>query len=169
MIANPLFVTLQHHVQYSGAGYPQKPGAWDLHRHTRIVSVADVFDAMTTARHYRESPLSPGRALRFIHKMSGTIFDPVVVNAFIRSMGVYPVGTTVRLDTGESAVVVRQNAELHHMHRPFVMLVNGDGPYSEPVDLAARPNDDAPYTRTIVDSTDNTLPASHRASCFITE
>jgi putative nucleotidyltransferase with HDIG domain len=167
MITSPLFVALQHHVQFAGAGYPQKPGAWNLHRHSRIVSVADVFDAMTTARNYRTMPLAPGKALRFIHDMSGTIFDPVVVKAFIRAMGIYPVGSGVELNTGDVAVVVRQNRELHHIHRPYVRLVNGSG--GEPMNLAERENEHAPYRYSIVRAADELVPAAQRASFFITE
>jgi HD-GYP domain-containing protein (c-di-GMP phosphodiesterase class II) len=169
MIASPLFVTLQHHVQVSGNGYPRKPGTWDLHRHTRIVAVADVYDAMTTARSYRNEPLSPGKALRFIHKMSGKIFDPMVVKAFIRAMGLYPVGSAVQLDTGELAVVVRQNPEVHLAHRPAVIRMGPDGPHGEPLDLAVLQADGTRHIAAIVASADNAVPAAHRASCFLEE
>jgi HD-GYP domain-containing protein (c-di-GMP phosphodiesterase class II) len=167
MITAPLFVTLQHHVQVSGNGYPHKPLGWDLHRHTRIVAVADVYDAMTTARSYRREPLAPGKALRFIHKMGGKIFDPIVVKAFIRAIGLYPVGSAVKLDTGELAVVVRQNPDVHHAHRPVVVRIGPDGPEREPLDLAALPAAGARYTCSIVASADDAVTAAHRASCFL--
>jgi len=168
-IVDPLYVTLQHHVQYGGGGYPEKPGKWNLHPHTRIITVADVFDAMTTHRVYRKDPVTPDRALKFIQEMSGRIFDPLVARTFIRAMGVYPVGTVVTLDTGELAVVVRQHREARLLHRPFVALISGEGPPSEPVSLAERPNDHSPYDRSIVQSTYSVLPTSQRARCFITE
>jgi hypothetical protein len=167
MISRPLFVALQHHVQFSGDGYPHKPGGWDLHRHTRIVTVADVYDAMTTARSYRNEPLAPGKALRFLHQMGGKIFDPLVVRAFIRAMGLYPVGSTVQLDTGEYAVVVKQNAEAHHAHRPVVMRIGTDGPDGQPLDLAARHDDGTHYLCSIVATADDMVSAAHRASCFL--
>jgi putative nucleotidyltransferase with HDIG domain len=169
MIASPLFVALQHHVQFSGGGYPLKPGKWELHRHSRIVTVADVFDAMTTARNYREKPMEPARALRFIHKMSGTIFDPIVARAFIRAMGVHPVGSAVELNTGEIAVVVRQNRELAHLHRPVVVVMNEDGTQGEPIDLTSRPDEHSAFPRSIVRPADDRLATSRRASCFISE
>ena len=169
MIASPLFVALQHHVQVSGGGYPRKPSPWDLHRHSRIVTVADVYDAMTTARNYRTQPLSPGKALRFIHQMSGKIFDPVVVKAFIRAMGLYPVGSCVKLDNGSIAVVLRQNPELQMMHRPVVMRIGPDGPHGEPLDLSVRANEQSPYPHAIVATTDDAVAAQHRASCFMNE
>jgi HD-GYP domain-containing protein (c-di-GMP phosphodiesterase class II) len=166
MIASPLFVTLQHHVQVSGSGYPHKPGGWDLHRHTRIVAVADVYDAMTTARSYRREPLTPGKALRFIHKMGGKIFDPIVVKAFIRAMGLYPVGSAVKLDTGECAVVVRQNPDTQLAHRPVVLRIGADGPSGEPVDLAARHESGGGYICSIASTADDTVSPAHRAGCF---
>ncbi len=166
-MTSPLFVALQHHVQFAGAGYPEKPGEWNLHRHSRIVSVADVFDAMTTARNYRATPLSPGKALRFVHSMSGSIFDPVVVKAFIQAMGIHPVGSGVELNTGDVAVVVRQNREMRHIHRPCVMLVNSAS--RDVLNLADRENEQAPYPCSIVRAADDQILASHRASCFISE
>ena len=169
MISSPLFVTLQHHVQFSGAGYPNKPGGWNLHRHARIVTVADVYDAMTTARSYRNEPLAPGKALRFLHQMAGKIFDPVVVRAFIRAMGLYPAGSAVELETGELAVVIRQNPDMQHAHRPVVMAVGPDGPCGEPIDLAALHDDGAHYLHSIVATADEKVSAAHRASCFLAE
>ncbi len=167
MISSPLFVTLQHHVQFSGAGYPEKPGGWNLHRHTRIVTVADVYDAMTTARSYRNEPLAPGKALRFLHQMAGKIFDPAVVRAFIRAMGLYPVGSAVELATGELAVVIRQNPDVHHAHRPVVMRIGPDGPAGDPVDLAALHDDGTHYLGSIVATADERVSDAHRASCFL--
>ena len=167
MIASPLFVTLQHHVQVSGNGYPHKPGGWDLHRHTRIVAVADVYDAMTTARSYRREPLAPGKALRFIHKMGGKIFDPMVVKAFIRAMGLYPVGSAVKLDTGELAVVVRQNPDVHLAHRPVVQRIGPDGAVGQPVDLASQNPAGTGHLCSIVASADDQVSAAHRAGCFL--
>jgi hypothetical protein len=92
-----------------------------------------------------------------------------VVKAFIRAMGVYPVGSTVELNTGEIAVVVRQNRELAHLHRPFVVTVKDGGPQGEPIDLSARPDEQTPYPRSIVRPADDKLPTSHRASCFVGE
>jgi HD-GYP domain-containing protein (c-di-GMP phosphodiesterase class II) len=165
LISSPLYVALQHHVQFGGAGYPEKPGEWTLHRHSRIVAVADVYDAMTTARNYRSRPLSPGKALRFIHKMSGTLFDPVVAKTLIQATGIYPVGSGVELDTGDLAVVVRQNRPLEHLHRPFVMLMNSAA--RDPIDLTDRSRDGR-YRYTIVRSADDLVSAADRAGCFIT-
>ena len=117
-VVDPLFVSLQHHLLFDGRGYPGKPGEWAIHPFVRMVTVANVFDAMTTTRVYRERTMRPDGALQFIARNSGELFDPLVVKVFIRAMGVYPIGTIVKLDTGETAVVVRQNEQCALLHRP---------------------------------------------------
>jgi putative nucleotidyltransferase with HDIG domain len=137
-VADGLFVALQHHVLYDMNGYPQRPGGWNLRLFSRIVTVADYFDAMTTPRVY-QPPFTPDRALRFVMQKSGEFFDPFIAKVFIHAMGMYPIGTVVELDTGERAVVVRQNENKRFIHRPIVMLLGaGNG---EPVDLTEK--DDA--------------------------
>lgn len=121
-VADGLFVALQHHVHYSMDGYPQKPGGWDLRLFSRIVTVADYFDAMTTPRVY-QPPFTPDRALRFILAKSGQVFDPFIAKVFIQAMGMYPIGTVVELDSGERAVVVKQNEHRRFIHRPYVCLL----------------------------------------------
>lgn len=120
----PMFVALQHHVHVNNNGYPQRPGGWDLRLFSRIVTVADYFDAMTAYRTYQEDPVTPDKALRFILEKSGEIFDPFVSKVFIQAMGLYPIGTIVALDTGEKAVVVRQNPDPRFLHRPVVEIVD---------------------------------------------
>jgi putative nucleotidyltransferase with HDIG domain len=70
-IADPLFVSLQHHLLFNASGYPQKPGRWELHPYIHIVIIADIYDAMTTPRIYRETTLTPDRVLRYILQKSG--------------------------------------------------------------------------------------------------
>ncbi|MGD8413518.1 MAG: HD domain-containing protein, partial [Candidatus Latescibacterota bacterium] len=67
---DPMFVALQHHVHVNNNGYPQRPGGWDLRLFTKIVTVADYFDAMTAYRTYQKEPITPDKALRFILEKS---------------------------------------------------------------------------------------------------
>jgi len=133
-IVDALFVTLQHHVHYNMNGYPQKPAGWKLRLFTRIVTIADYYDAMTTPRIYKVDPVTPDRALRFILSKSGQIFDPFIAKVFIRAMGLYPIGTIVELDSGERCVVVRQNQKACYLHRPVVLRL--DDPAAPPIDLS---------------------------------
>jgi putative nucleotidyltransferase with HDIG domain len=166
-VADPMFVCLQHHLLYNGTGYPRKPGKWELHPYTHIVAAADIFDAMTTPRIYRHETLTPDRALRFILLNSAEMFDPLVTKVFIRAMGVYPIGTVVELDTGERAVVVRQNEGAALMHRPVVALLDGDANRGNPVDLAESGDGGTAYRRTVVRAVHDRRLEARKASCFI--
>jgi len=166
-IVDPIFVSLQHHLGYSGGGYPHKPGQWELHPYVHIIAVADVYDAMTTPRVYRERTLTPDRALHFILRNAGSMFDPRVARVFIRAMGIYPVGTVVELDTGERAVVLRQNENARLMHRPTVALLNETGDKSQSVDLSeAAPNGTGYRVRIVRSAQDHGLE-TRKAGCFI--
>jgi putative nucleotidyltransferase with HDIG domain len=166
-ILDPIFVSLQHHLLVGGGGYPEKPGQWELHPYVHIIAVADVYDAMTTPRVYRERTLTPDRALLFILRNAGKMFDPRVAKVFIRSMGVYPVGTVVELNTGERAVVLKQNENTRLMHRPTAALLGADGSQDRPVDLAEMTPDGTTYRRRIVRTViDHDLEA-RKAGCFV--
>ena len=73
-----------------------------------IVAIADTFDAITTLRVYQH-PINPRAALHAMQKLTGTFLDASLLARFIEMMGKYPVGTLVRLDTNEVAVVYRPN------------------------------------------------------------
>jgi HD-GYP domain-containing protein (c-di-GMP phosphodiesterase class II) len=145
-----MFVAVQHHVHYNDNGYPQRLGGWKLRLFSRIVTVADYYDAMTAWRIYQKEPITPDRALLFILQNSGNIFDPFVVKVFINAVGLYPVGTIVELDQGEIGVVTRQHGDAKLLHRPIVEVVHQDGDRSqrETIDLAER-DPDGQYIRTI--------------------
>lgn len=166
-VIDPIFSSLQHHLFYNLGGYPRKPGSWNLHPYIDFITVADVFDALTTPRIYRENTLTPDKAMRFILAKSGELFNPLIVKVFIKAMGIYPVGTVVELDTGEKAVVTKQNEKIHLLHRPIVSLLNEDGSCSEPVDLAELAGQGPLYRRTIVNSIRHAAYEAQKAACFI--
>jgi putative nucleotidyltransferase with HDIG domain len=151
-IADAMFAALQHHVHYDNNGYPIKPNGWKLRLFTKIVTIADYYDAMTSSRTYRKIPVTPDKALRFIFEKSGHIFDPVVVKAFIGAMGIYPVGTIVEMDTGEVGVVVKQNQECRYVHRPVVQVVSSPNRDEGTVDLTERSGGEHQFRRTVVRS-----------------
>ncbi len=166
-IVDTLFVSLQHHLRYNGEGYPKKPGTWEMHPYIHMITIADIFDAMTTPRVYRKYTLTPDRALSFIFHKSGEIFNPLVAKVFIKAMGIYPVGTVVELDNGENAVVTRQNKHTRLLHRPVVELLHEDGSHGEPVGLAEQAENGTAYRRTIVRSIHGESFEAQKASFFI--
>jgi HD-GYP domain-containing protein (c-di-GMP phosphodiesterase class II) len=151
----PMFVSLQHHVHYNNNGYPCRPGGWKLRLFSRIVTVADYFDAMTACRTYQKNPITPDRALRFILENSGEIFDPFIAKVFIQAMGLYPIGTIVELDSGELAVVIRRNSDPRCLHRPIVEIIDGEpdpGPEPITVDLSEKSSGEYSFKKSIVRS-----------------
>jgi HD-GYP domain-containing protein (c-di-GMP phosphodiesterase class II) len=146
-----MFVAVQHHAQFNGNGYPQHPHGWKLRLFSRIVTVADYYDAMTAYRIYQKEPITPDQALQYILINAGGIFDPFVSKVFIQALGLYPVGTIVELDNGEIGVVTRQNGDNRLLHRPVVEVLHADGGRvaRETIDLAER-DPVGGYSRTIV-------------------
>jgi HD-GYP domain-containing protein (c-di-GMP phosphodiesterase class II) len=148
MIANDrnavarVLVALQHHVNYDGGGYPKLRMRIDPILFARIVSIVDTFDAMTTKRIYQKIFL-PDQALARLQHVSGTKYDPLLVKAFVACIGIYPVGSTVLMNSGEVGVVCEPNQDPTWAHRPMVRLVTGvDGSVArdDVVDLASPDN-----------------------------
>jgi HD-GYP domain-containing protein (c-di-GMP phosphodiesterase class II) len=99
-----VMIAYEHHARYDLKGYPKLTGKKRPGLFSRIVEVCDVFDAMTSSRPYQEARTTD-QAMRVLVKDMGTVFDPLMVKVFIDMMGLFPVGTLVRLITGEVAVI----------------------------------------------------------------
>jgi len=167
---DPMFVSIQHHAQYNGNGYPQRPGGWSLRLFSRIVTVADYYDAMTAYRVYQKEPITPDKALQFILQNAGNIFDPFIAKVFIQAMGLFPVGTIVELDRGEIAVVTRQNADNRLLHRPVVEVLHTDAGHvaREIVDLSER-DPSGGYNRTIKRALHESQVDVDKRLCFLAD
>lgn len=100
----------QHHERLDGSGYPRGIVDGEIHPFAKIIGVADVFDAITSNRVYREK-LLPSQGMAIIEAGSGTIYSPVVVEALRRSVVHYPNGTILLLSDGHRGVVSKQNPE----------------------------------------------------------
>jgi hypothetical protein len=113
-----------------------------------IVSIADVYDAMTTARVYRSRNFTPYETVGFILNKSGSLFEPMLVKLFVEIMGLYPDGTVVELTTGEIAVVYEPPAVGLPLDRPKVRVIFG-GESNAVLDLNQQK--DGVYTRSVKD------------------
>jgi HD-GYP domain-containing protein (c-di-GMP phosphodiesterase class II) len=113
-------MALQHHESYDGSGYPRKLSGEEISAFARIVSICDVFVAMTKKRSYRDEHLSY-QAMKTILGKSSSKFDPEIVKAFLSNMAIYPVGSLVQLNSGAIAKVVSANSEFPL--RPKVSVV----------------------------------------------
>jgi putative nucleotidyltransferase with HDIG domain len=84
-LAPELPIIRHHHEWYNGSGYPDRLIGDEIPRLARILHVADAFEAMTAARPYRMTPLTPEQALAELRKFAGVQFDPVCVDAFVKT------------------------------------------------------------------------------------
>lgn len=97
-------VVSQHHERFDGTGYPLKLARNDISRFGQMAALADVYDAITTTRVYHRG-LEPAEAIRKIYEWSKHHFDAEMAQYFVKCVGIYPVGTLVRLESGLLAVV----------------------------------------------------------------
>ncbi len=130
---NSVKIVQQHHERCDGSGYPYKLTRGDIHPSSRLVMIVDVYDALTADRPYRRG-MAPHLAIEII--LSGNeAYDEGVVQHFFRHLAAYPVGTAVRLSSGELGLVIdnHKGAPLHPVVRIFK---SPDGLfYSNPTDL----------------------------------
>lgn len=113
-------VALQHHERWGGDGYPRGLKEVEIHEYARIVGVVDVFDAMISDRVYRKAHPTV-EVLEMISASGDFQFDHRIISAFLRNVAPYPVGSYVKLNTGERAVVVHVDKGL--AQRPRVRIL----------------------------------------------
>lgn len=97
-----------HHEREDGSGYPSGLAGESIPLFGRLAGIVDSYDAMTSARPYRQS-VSKYEALQRMYRQRGKLFQADLLEQFVQCLGVYPVGTLVELSTGEVAVVMAQN------------------------------------------------------------
>ncbi len=128
-----LVVILEHHMRYDGSGYPQRNPQRPQHLSSRIVAVADSYDAMTSRRSYSAARVQD-EAMALLAKSAGSALDPVLVRLFVKLMGVYPVRSVVRLSQGQIGIVVAPSP--YDPIRPVVRVIASEtGEFIEPVDV----------------------------------
>ena len=115
-----LDVAGQHHERYDGTGYPNKLKGDEISLYGRMGAIVDVYDAITSNRVYHKG-MSPTAALGRLMEWSKYHFDPELVRAYVKSIGIYPTGSLVRLVSGRMGVVKEQHADKMMQPRVLVM------------------------------------------------
>ncbi|MDA3852220.1 MAG: HD-GYP domain-containing protein [Spirochaetaceae bacterium] len=118
-------IALQHHERWDGEGYPQGLDGKSIEYLARIVSIADAFVAMISERPYINSMIV-FEAMKQILSDNSRRFDPEILKIFIRSMGIYPLGSLVLLNDGAIGRVVEVNKEAP-LRPSVIVLIDTDG------------------------------------------
>jgi HD-GYP domain-containing protein (c-di-GMP phosphodiesterase class II) len=153
--AKILLPPFEHHLKYDLSGYPFTNWKKPLSLFGRIIAITDVYDAITSPRVYRKSAMSPDRALGHMLEGAGLDFDPILIKVFINMLGVYPVGTLVKLDTGELALVVSSSRQKNEKMPTVCLMEKGlDGQYydGETINLAERDSKTGDYIRKVTET-----------------
>lgn len=115
-----LSTVLFHHERYDGSGYPYGLKGNKIPLFSRIIAVADVYDALTSPRAYRTAE-SPGEAVEYVMGNAGVAFDYDIIRAMLKKVELYPVGSVVLLSNGLKAVVTDNKNTL----RPMLKVLKG--------------------------------------------
>lgn len=111
---------LQHHERFDGKGYPKKIAGSNIHRHARIIALADCYDSMTSD-NYQTRALSPNEALEYIMGACGSHFDHELATIFSRKVVPYPEGSIVKLSDERFGVILKVN--INYPLRPVVRIL----------------------------------------------
>ena len=135
-----LDVAAQHHERFDGTGYPNKLAGDQISLYGRMGAIVDVYDAITSDRVYHKGK-PPTEALRKLLEWSANHFEPRLVKAFIRSVGIYPTGALVRLESKRLAVVQAQHDD-KPMQPTVKLIFHTAGHYLQPEDIDLRRSQD---------------------------
>ncbi|MFZ5508877.1 MAG: HD-GYP domain-containing protein [Pseudomonadota bacterium] len=130
----PLDITLHHHERMDGSGYPKSLPGESITTLAQMAAIVDVYDAITSDRCYHKG-MAPTEALRKIFEWSKFHFNPQLVQAFLRCIGIYPVGTLVLLESGRLGVVTEQNEAQLLQPRVKVFFSTKSNAYIKPEEI----------------------------------
>ena len=120
---NVKVAVLYHHENVDGSGYPNGITADEMTLYTKIIHVADVFDALLSKRPYKK-PYSAYEVSEYMMGACGIMFDTEIVQTLLKHVPLYPKGTEMIMSDNRHCIIV-ENKELHNL-RPIVRLMNGD-------------------------------------------
>lgn len=147
-------VAFEHHLNYDITGYPKLSRLVKTDLYTRVVSIADQYDGMTSSRVYARIAMAPDKALSVMTERAGTQIDPLLFKFFVNMIGFFPIGSLVLLDTKELGLVYGNNTAFPD--RPRVMIVtdsNGNRIEGHAADLSEK-DGSGRYLRKIIKTID---------------
>ena len=132
-------VCLHHHEKIDGSGYPKRLTGETMSLFAKMGAVCDVYDAVTSNRPYKAG-WDPAESIKRMAEWKGH-FDPVVFQAFVKSLGIYPIGSFIRLESGKLGVVVEQGEQSLLKPKVRVFFSTRSQAYIKPetIDLARSP------------------------------
>ncbi|UFJ39877.1 HD-GYP domain-containing protein [Brevibacillus humidisoli] len=132
---------LQHHERFDGTGYPYQLKESQIHPYAQIVAICDVYNALTSPRHYR-SAYTHHEAIEYLYAAGNKYFDVTLIKTFLKHICVYPVECKVLLSNGKIGVVA--SMDLDTLHRPVVKVIREpDGtPIDSPYEIDLKKNVD---------------------------
>jgi len=148
--ARAAVVAFEHHINKDFTGYPTLSAKRSTNLFSKIVSIADTFDALNSGRVYIKRAIPPDEVLRKMMYQMDVKFDDFLLKLFINIIGIYPPGTMVLLTGDKLAVVSKTNP--NNLSRPELKIIGSkSGPYKEfiEIDLAAPENSDIKINRII--------------------
>src|SRR5512139_660931 len=164
------YMVREHHMRFDRTGYPRPEPEYRTYPHSQVIAVADCYDALTTMRSYQKAR-TPQQARAIMRKLSGKSLDPDLVLLLSRSLGVYPIGTMVRLSTMEVGIVTGTPEDGKDLPRLAVLFDPEGNPVAAPrtVDLAEADPSTGKPRRAIVGTVDPLmLPAVSMREVFAT-
>ncbi len=140
--ARAALVAFEHHINSDYTGYPMLKKKQPTNLFSRIVAIADSFDALSSGRVYIKNRISPEEVLRKMMYQMTVKFDAFLLKLFINIIGIYPPGTMILLSSDELAVVSQTNPG--NLSRPIVKIIgNNDGTYDEYIEADLSSSDNA--------------------------
>lgn len=110
----------QHHERYDGSGYPNKLKGEGISLHGQMIAIVDVYDSITSIRVYHKA-VPPTEALRRLYEWGDAQFNPRLIRAFIKGIGIYPAGSLVRLASDRLGVV--RDVAIENSLQPIVQVI----------------------------------------------
>lgn len=125
-------VAFQHHEKWDGSGYPRGLKGTEIHEYGRLTAVADVYEALTSKRVYRNA-IEPNEAYEYVTSQSNIHFEPRTIEVFKKHIAVYPSGSGIVLSNGQRGNITKQNPTFPN--RPFVrVFYQNEEALSSPID-----------------------------------